>query len=172
MSESKVDEAKPSEMKPRKVVGRSIAIALGVICIVLVAGLVGAMVYYTDYVSNHSHTNSDYDNLNSEYGNLTSDYYAMRAPKLKEVDFGTTDQETAPHSLIVTGYVVNVHENTAFNCRLHVIGYQSGGVIAIDTFIPLGTIDGESSTQVQSIVHYTGSPITNSTLTLDWNATQ
>lgn len=47
MSEPKIDETKPSETKPRKVVGRNVAIALGIVCILLIAGLGGAMAYYT-----------------------------------------------------------------------------------------------------------------------------
>jgi hypothetical protein len=39
--------SKMSDIKPRKMVRRSVAIALGIVCIVLIAGLGGAMVYYT-----------------------------------------------------------------------------------------------------------------------------
>jgi hypothetical protein len=34
-------------MTERKVVGRGVAIGLGIICIVLIAGLAGALAYYT-----------------------------------------------------------------------------------------------------------------------------
>jgi hypothetical protein len=44
MSETKVDETKPSETKPKKMVRRSVAVALGIICIILVAGL-GVVLY-------------------------------------------------------------------------------------------------------------------------------
>jgi hypothetical protein len=60
-------------MSEKKVVRRSVAIALGIISIILIAGLGGAMAYYTmivndknttydSYASNHTHTNSEYDN--------------------------------------------------------------------------------------------------------------
>jgi hypothetical protein len=39
MSEPKVNETKPSETKPKRMVRRSVALALGIICIILVAGL-------------------------------------------------------------------------------------------------------------------------------------
>jgi len=42
-----MSETKPNEMKPMKMVRRSVALALGIICIVLIAGLGSAMVYYT-----------------------------------------------------------------------------------------------------------------------------
>jgi hypothetical protein len=40
MSEPKVDETEPSEIQPKKMVRRNVAVALGIICIILVAGLV------------------------------------------------------------------------------------------------------------------------------------
>jgi uncharacterized coiled-coil protein SlyX len=46
MSQPKVNEIKPSETKPKKRVRRSFAVALGIICILLIAGLGGAMAYY------------------------------------------------------------------------------------------------------------------------------
>jgi hypothetical protein len=70
-----------SETGTKKIVGKNVAIALGIICILLVSGLGGAIAYYTmtinnknatydSYVSSHSHSNSDYDALNSQVGNL------------------------------------------------------------------------------------------------------
>ena len=47
MSERKVNETKPSETKSKKMVRRSFAVALGIICILLIAGLGGAITYYT-----------------------------------------------------------------------------------------------------------------------------
>jgi hypothetical protein len=51
MGETKVDETIPSETKSKKMVSRSVAIALGIVCILLIAGLGGAMVYYTMIVN-------------------------------------------------------------------------------------------------------------------------
>jgi flagellar basal body-associated protein FliL len=70
---------KMSETKPSKVVRQSIAITLVVACILLIAGLGGAMAYYTktindkynNYASSHSYTNDQYVFLNS-----TLRYYA------------------------------------------------------------------------------------------------
>jgi hypothetical protein len=44
MIEIKVDETKLSESKPKKMVSRNVAVALGIICIVLVAVLAGTVV--------------------------------------------------------------------------------------------------------------------------------
>jgi len=72
-------------MSEKKVVGRTVAIALGIICILLIAGLGGAMAYYTmiindknttydSYVSNHTHTNSEYDNYVGNHSHTDSEY--------------------------------------------------------------------------------------------------
>jgi hypothetical protein len=52
---------------PNKVVSRNVAIGLGIICVILVAGLGGALGYY---VTNYSHTNSDYNSLSTQNTNL------------------------------------------------------------------------------------------------------
>jgi len=65
-------------MSEKKVVSRNITIALGIICIIVLVGLVGAVANYTsiinnkdksyqDYVSTHSHTNSEFNSLNTSY---------------------------------------------------------------------------------------------------------
>jgi len=52
-----------SETKSEKMVRRSVAIALGIICIVLIAGFVGVFAYY---VSSHHHSDSEYNDLTEE----------------------------------------------------------------------------------------------------------
>lgn len=42
-----MNETKPSVTKPKKMVSRKVAVALGIVCIVLVAGLGSAIMYYT-----------------------------------------------------------------------------------------------------------------------------
>jgi outer membrane murein-binding lipoprotein Lpp len=68
------------EQKPeRKVVGRTVAIALGIICIVLVGALVGIFTYYLPKLNNTissiscqiSQLNSNVTNLQSQVNNLT-----------------------------------------------------------------------------------------------------
>jgi hypothetical protein len=65
-------------MSEKKVVRRSVAIALGIVCILLIAGIGGTTAYYTmvindknttydNYASSHSHTNSEFNTLNQTY---------------------------------------------------------------------------------------------------------
>jgi uncharacterized coiled-coil protein SlyX len=57
-------------MGEKKIVSKSIAIVLGVLCILLLVGMVGEVIYfnnaYNNYRSINTHTNSDYDSLNSQ----------------------------------------------------------------------------------------------------------
>jgi hypothetical protein len=48
--------------------------------------------------------------------------------------------------------------------------YQSGGVVAEDTYVSLGTINGESWTFVDSNIYYDGSALVDWTLTLEWTS--
>jgi type II secretory pathway pseudopilin PulG len=93
MGETKPTETKNSEPTPKKVVGRNVAVALGIICVILIASLavVIYMAYspdvststtslqsqindlnstYNSYVSTHTHTNDEYNSLNSQNTNL------------------------------------------------------------------------------------------------------
>jgi cell division protein FtsL len=62
-SEPKVNETKPGETKSKKTVSRSFALALGIICIVLVASLVGEMLYTTSLLNEK---NGQIDSLNTQ----------------------------------------------------------------------------------------------------------
>jgi multidrug efflux pump subunit AcrA (membrane-fusion protein) len=71
-------------MSQNKVVARTTAIGLGVLCIVILMGAVGAVIYYNQilndknsaydtlasdnsaYVNNHSHTNTDWESLKAQ----------------------------------------------------------------------------------------------------------
>jgi hypothetical protein len=72
-------------MNEKKVVRRTATVALGVLCIILLAGTVGAVSYYNNiineknnayssYVSNHSYSNADVNVLNSTYQDYASNH--------------------------------------------------------------------------------------------------
>jgi flagellar basal body-associated protein FliL len=85
MSETKVNE--------KKVVGRNVVIVLGIVCIILVAGIGGVMAYYmrtvtdknitydslqsayNDYVANHHYTDSEHFSLQSTYNDYVSSHH-------------------------------------------------------------------------------------------------
>jgi hypothetical protein len=178
-------------MSEKKVVSRNLAIVLGIIAIILLVGLVGAMVNYTmvinnkdatyrDYTSTHSHSNSEYNSLNSEYQDYVSnhshnnsEYDSMWTPYLIKVDIKASAYTPfwawdPPSYLQVYGYVCNVNKNWAYNCKLHVVANTTLGV-AIDTHIDLGTITGESWWHVDSVVYSAiRSELVNWTITPEW----
>jgi prefoldin subunit 5 len=69
--------------KPSRVVRRSVAVALGIICIILIACLGGAMAYYTLAISDRDNTiaskNNQIDSLNSQISQLRSNVTSLRA---------------------------------------------------------------------------------------------
>jgi hypothetical protein len=143
MGETKVNETKPSETKPKKMVSRSVAIALGIVCILLIAGLGGAMAYY---VSTHGHTDSDYDSLNSQNTNL--DNIVKLANSTVWVNNQTISQPqdswynwtfTADYA----GYAsVQVHNSTILNPLAEAV-YSYHGV-NYDQQMGVGTIEGSA----------------------------
>jgi cell division protein FtsL len=65
-----MNETKPSETKPKKMVRRSIAITLGIVCIILVVvGSVGALTYIMPMINDKNNTISS---LNSQISQLES----------------------------------------------------------------------------------------------------
>ena len=147
-------------MSEKKVVSRSVAIIFGVIAIILAVGLVGAIVNYTSVLNNKDNKIMD----------LQNQIDFLKAPKLIKVDLKANDNRPlfgTPY-LHIYGYICNVGTNSAYNCKLHIVAYQSGGVKAIDTYIDLGTIYKESWKIVDSKVYYSGSPLESWEITPEW----
>lgn len=104
--------------------------------------------------------------------NLRTFMNSLMMPKLIKVDLKAEDIKSLlgePH-LHVYGYVCNVGTYAGLNSTIHVVAFQSGGVLAIDAYIDLAEIDGESWKSVDSKIHYTGSELLNWTLTLEWKS--
>ena len=64
-----MSETKPSQTITKKMVSRNVAIALGIICIILVVGLVGAFAYYILTMNDKNNTISS---LNTQISQLTT----------------------------------------------------------------------------------------------------
>jgi len=78
------------EMSGKEVVRRTTTIALGILCIILLIGTVGVVIFYSnvvndknatynDYVLSHIHANSDFDSLNSDYNALQSSLFSLNS---------------------------------------------------------------------------------------------
>jgi hypothetical protein len=88
----------------KKVVSRNVAIGLGIICVILIAGLGGAMAYY---VSTHSHTDSDYNSLSTQNANLTNIVnLSNSAIWVHPITLGSSSTIWTPFSANYAGYVV------------------------------------------------------------------
>ncbi len=64
-------------MGEKKLVRRSVAIVLGLLCILLLSGMVGAVIYYNSYVSNHTHTDMEYNSLTSQLANANENISSL-----------------------------------------------------------------------------------------------
>lgn len=150
-----------TEQKPeRKVVGRTVAIALGIICIVLVVGLVGAIAYYTLTINDKNNTisslnsqitdkDSQISSLNfqvSDLQNVTSELARTVSLEKSEtwIDNQTISQRAGnptdlAFSAYVAGYVsVWVKNSTSTTTYVRVI-YSSLGVDYDSNNISVGT---------------------------------
>jgi hypothetical protein len=178
-------------MSEKKVVGRNVAIALGIIAIILLVGLAGVIANYTSVInakdnliaskdseitnknSQIADKDSQISSLNSQIADLKNQIDSLKAPKLIKVDLRADDNRPwlgTPY-LHVYGYLCNVGTNWAYNCKLHVVAYQSGGVEVINTYISLDPMNGEWWRWVDSKIYYSGSALVNWTITPEWTAT-
>jgi hypothetical protein len=64
-------------MGEKKLVSRSIAIVLGLLCILLLSGMVGTVIYYNNYVSNHTYTDVEYRSLASQLANANENITSL-----------------------------------------------------------------------------------------------
>lgn len=128
---------------------------------------------HQNYVSIHSHSNLEYAilenqiaNLQDQTNSLQTQINHLKSAKLILVNLYGTDIRLplTPPYFYVEGEVVNVGTDYAFNCKLHVILYQ-GAIVAIDTYLELGTIIGEGYTTVDSKITYLGGEITSQSIT-------
>ncbi len=119
-----------------------------------------------------SDLNTQVSLLTTQITNLQNQINTLITPKLIGVNLKGDDNGPFWDKLYlkVYGYVCNVGTNTAYNSKIHVILYQSGGVVANDTYITLGTINGESWISVDSKVYFDGPALTGWNLTLEWTS--
>jgi len=84
---------------PKKVVSRNFAIALGIICIILIAGLGGAMAYYTTAINNKQ---SELDSANKTINQLNATITSQEARVI--IDGITYSTTPTSYDLLLIGY--------------------------------------------------------------------
>jgi hypothetical protein len=125
-------------MSEKKVVGRNIAIALGILSVLLVAALIGTVAYYYMFNENNA-----------------------QQPYLLNVGVYGTDGGAANPVFHINGFLANAGTETAYNVKLHVVCYTTTNAKAIDTYIQVGsgTIPGRDSAQLGIDVPYSYSGV-------------
>jgi hypothetical protein len=95
----------------------------------------------------------------------------LEAPLLINISLSGSDIRPLNQTpyLQVSGYIVNLHQKTAYQSQIRAIAYQ-GQVLTFDTRINLGTITGENFTLVDSRVYYSGENLTSWDFQLYWTA--
>jgi cell division protein FtsL len=165
------------KMSEKKRFGKRVVIGLSILCFVFFISLIGVVVNYTSVVKSKDETietkDSQINSLNAQITDLNNQADILKLSKLVKVGLQTSDDRPWLQTprLHVYGYVCNVGTNAAYDSRLHVVAYQSGGVVAIDTYITLGLIFGESSTSVDTNVFYNGDALTDWSVTPNWTTT-
>lgn len=119
-----------------------------------------------------SELNTSATNLKDEIAELENQLnYLKEGPRLV-TRLGTQDirydYEGQIIRFYISGEVWNVGTTIAHNSRLHVTLYQ-GSTVANDTYIEIGSINPGTHADVASDVFYTGSKLTNWTITPECN---
>ncbi len=127
-----MSEPKANETKPKKMVRRSVAFALGIICIILISGLVGAFAYYhyTPIINDKDNTVSS---LNAEISQLNSSLSILQ-------------EQVGADNLTINSLKANITN----------LQDQLNGLLNV-TVITVGTITSNPSTWVDRTVIVEGS---------------
>lgn len=149
---------------------------------VLLVSLVGNIYVYSEHRQSTirnvalkeiaSELNTSATNLKDEIEELENQLnYLKEGPRLV-TRLGTQDirydYEGQTIRFYISGEVWNVGTTIAYNSRLHVTLYQ-GSTITNDTYIEIGNINPGIHADVASDVFYTGSKLTNWTITPECN---
>jgi len=123
----------------------------------------------TDLEAEKKTLQAQISNLTAQIDNLTDQIDALTEPKLIQVNLNVEDVRplSSQSYLHITGEIVNVGANSAHNSKLRVVAYQKL-VLAIDQYLPLGTINGQSWVEIDSNIPYNGDAIDVYTVTADW----
>ncbi len=190
----------------RRVIDWNFTIAFAVVSVILLgAFIVTGLNYmaasaknqeYISYVSNHSHSDTEYYSLNQTLNELNASYNALNkeyqdyisdrginvaalnksiqdlvAPNLIKIDIQYSDSNLFVFgSIRITGYICNTGKNTAYNCRLIVDAYH-GSSKAIDNYqiiLGKGIINGQNWVKTDSTISYFGKSVTSIIITPQW----
>jgi len=143
------------KMSERKVVGRNVSIALGIICIILAVGLVGAVVNYTSIIATKDFQIASSNSQITDKDNTIS---SLKKAQLHRVNVAWSDHHpwfSSPY-ISISGTVFNSGSETALNVRVAVRIYDSRGTLLKTEEILLGIIEGKSYKNFDMTIGYSG----------------
>lgn len=180
--------------KNENMVNKNVAIALGIIAMVLFFGIIVVFAYHstsitlrdniivmkdqeilnlqrevTDLEEQATELQDQVEALQNQLSNMNS---GSTTARVINVGLGARDDRTNPNNpfLYVSGYVCNVGAKTAYNVRLHVTAYQ-GSVQVINSYCEIASsLAKDDSRYVEARFYYSGPALTyNSwTMTPEW----
>lgn len=156
------------EVNEKKMVRRSVAIALGIVCILLIAGLGGAMVYYNSYVNDHQYADYQYNSLQNQVNDLFSivNLYNSTVWVNQTMNQARDWREVADYA----GYVsITVLSSTNLTTWLDVL-YYAHNYIPYENSTTIGTNETAYFTVLPSPIYcyvgYPGTSFNDSTVTV------
>jgi hypothetical protein len=172
------------EQQEKKVVSKNVAIALGIICIILVVGLLGAIVDYTSIINARDSQMEMLTNqknqlqawLDGNKTDLQNQIDTLEAPKLVAINLRAYDNRSLSGTpyFHIYGYICNVGRKPAVNPILYVEGWHEETqyppfALAFNATISspanatgskfFGVIEPESFAYIDSKIYYSGSEI-------------
>ena len=181
--------------KNENMVDKKVAIALGIIVMILFTGIIVVFAYYSTAVTQRDNIiatkeqeilslQNEVSDLEEQVTDLQDQVEAQQSQILslqnqlantavRVINVGLGADDNAYNSthrfLRVSGYVCNIGSETAYNVRLHVTAYR-GSERVIDSYYNIGTIAREDSRSVEAKFDYYGSALNADswTMTPEW----
>lgn len=145
-------------------------IELKTVLIIVSIGFIISLIL-NGYFYTQLHGISENGGLEGKITSLQEEINTLMAPKLISANLGGFDKRPFFQTprLQITGYIFNIGNQTAKDCKLHVVLYQ-GNIIVQDTYIKLGNIAGETGISIDEEVFYDGEGLTDFIITPEWKS--
>jgi len=143
----------------KRVIKRSVAIALAAVCIVALIGLGVLSFMYLQVGTQLQDKNQQILDLQNQQN---------PTPSLISIELKYTDNHGNSPSLRITGYIVNVGNTKANNCTLHVNAIQNANATAIDTTANLEPLEPGAYKEIDLTFPYTGQALVAYNSRLEW----
>jgi len=174
---SKRRQTRDSRMSEKKMVGRSVAIILGIICIALIACLGIALAYYNSYVDNHHNTDDSYDYLQNRVNDLNNiiNLRKQNTWVIYQIIYLTVGgaADFPPFSADYVGYVNVTVQGATSGVHIIINGTAQNGILFQNDESLMGAAETDipilSCPSVHVIIVNEGNQTTTLTVTITYN---